>query len=38
MILVYGGAFNPPTIAHKAIMLYLMDLYKPNQFIFFTCR
>jgi nicotinate-nucleotide adenylyltransferase len=34
MILVYGGAFNPPTIAHKAIMLYLMDLYKPNQFIF----
>lgn len=34
MILVYGGAFNPPTKAHKAIMVYLIDLYKPKAFIF----
>lgn len=34
MILVYGGAFNPPTKAHKTIMIYLIDLYKPNKFIF----
>ena len=34
MILVYGGSFNPPTKAHQAIMLYLINIYKPKQFIF----
>jgi nicotinate-nucleotide adenylyltransferase len=34
MILVYGGAFNPPTKAHKTIFETLMRQYQPSCFIF----
>jgi nicotinate-nucleotide adenylyltransferase len=34
MILVYGGAFNPPTKAHKIIFETLMKTYQPSLFIF----
>lgn len=34
MILVYGGAFNPPTKAHKTIFETLMKQYHPSCFIF----
>lgn len=34
MILVYGGAFNPPTKAHKIIYETLKEMYQPSLFIF----
>ncbi len=34
MILVYGGAFNPPTKAHKIIYETLLGMYQPSLFIF----
>lgn len=34
MIIVYGGSFNPPTLAHYEITKYLINKYKPNKFIF----
>lgn len=34
MIIVYGGSFNPPTKAHKSIMVHLIETYKPKQFVF----
>lgn len=34
MILVFGGAFNPPTKAHKTIYETLMSRYQPSLFIF----
>jgi nicotinate-nucleotide adenylyltransferase len=34
MILVYGGAFNPPTKAHKTIFETLLSRYQPSLFVF----
>jgi nicotinate-nucleotide adenylyltransferase len=34
MIIVYGGTFNPPTIAHFEIARFLIQKYRPAQFIF----
>lgn len=34
MIIVYGGSFNPPTIAHYKIAKYLINRFNPTQFIF----
>ena len=34
MIILYGGSFNPPTIAHYKIANYLIEKYKPSVFIF----
>lgn len=33
MIIVYGGTFNPPTIAHEKIANLLIEKYKPRKFI-----
>ncbi|MFA6692371.1 MAG: nicotinate (nicotinamide) nucleotide adenylyltransferase [Acholeplasmataceae bacterium] len=33
MILVYGGSFNPPTIAHQAILDKLINLYPEAKII-----
>ena len=32
MLFVYGGAFNPPTIAHYSICQKLIETFKPNYF------
>ena len=32
--IIYGGAFNPPTIAHKRIGKYLIDNYKDVELIY----
>ncbi len=34
MIILYGGSFNPPTIAHYRISQYLINKYQPKAFIF----
>lgn len=34
MIIIFGGSFNPPTIAHYKISKYLLQKYKPKHFIF----
>lgn len=34
MVIVYGGSFNPPTIAHIHIAKYLIQKYQPKPFIF----
>ncbi len=34
MIIVFGGAFNPPTHAHKAIYDRLTHTHKPQKFVF----
>ncbi len=34
MIIIYGGSFNPPTIAHLEISKYLLNKYHPRLFIF----
>ncbi|MDF2698759.1 MAG: nicotinate-nucleotide adenylyltransferase [Haloplasmataceae bacterium] len=34
MIILYGGSFNPPTIAHFEIAKYLISKYKPLKFVF----
>ncbi|QVK19422.1 nicotinate (nicotinamide) nucleotide adenylyltransferase [Mycoplasmatota bacterium] len=34
MIILYGGSFNPPTIAHFEISKYLINKYQPHRFIF----
>ena len=34
MIIIYGGAFNPPTIAHYEVAKYLINRYNPTSFIF----
>jgi nicotinate-nucleotide adenylyltransferase len=34
MVIVYGGSFNPPTIAHYKIADYLIKRYNPNHFVF----
>lgn len=33
MIIVYGGSFNPPTIAHFQIITHLMNKYAPDRLI-----
>lgn len=33
MNIVYGGSFNPPTLAHKAIVDLLIDSFKPDNLI-----
>ena len=33
MNIVYGGSFNPPTIAHKKIVLKLHELFKPQNIL-----
>ena len=33
MIIVYGGAFNPPTKAHYEIIKIVNDIFKPEAFI-----
>lgn len=34
MIIVYGGTFNPPTLAHEKIAKLIIKKYKPDKFIF----
>lgn len=34
MTIIYGGSFNPPTIAHYEIMKYLIENYKDANFYF----
>ena len=34
MIIIFGGAFNPPTIAHYEIAKKLISDFKPDKFIF----
>ncbi len=34
MIIVYGGSFNPPTLAHYKIADYIIKTLKPNQLLF----
>jgi nicotinate-nucleotide adenylyltransferase len=34
MIAVFGGAFNPPTVAHKAICQHVMEHLEVKEFIF----
>jgi len=34
MIAVFGGAFNPPTVAHKAICQHVQSRLKVKEFIF----
>ncbi len=34
MVIVYGGSFNPPTIAHFKIAQKLIEKYNPEAFIF----
>lgn len=34
MIIIYGGAFNPPTKAHYLIAQKLIDSFKPDAFYF----
>lgn len=34
MIIVFGGAFNPPTQAHQAIYHTLQENYQPQRFVF----
>ena len=33
MHIVYGGSFNPPTLAHEAIIKKINDLFKPTKII-----
>ncbi len=33
MILVYGGSFNPPTVAHQEIIKKLCETYQPKNII-----
>ncbi len=33
MNIVYGGSFNPPTLAHYAIIKKLIEQFKPDNFI-----
>lgn len=33
MVLVYGGSFNPPTIAHEAIIHKLHEEFKPKKIL-----
>lgn len=33
MIVVYGGTFNPPTIAHQEIAKVVIEKFKPDKFI-----
>src|SRR5690606_27648042 len=33
MVLVYGGSFNPPTIAHEAIIQKLYEQFKPKHIV-----
>lgn len=33
MTIIYGGAFNPPTIAHKRIVEELLNVYNPIKLI-----
>lgn len=34
MKIIFGGAFNPPTIAHKEIYKYVMERIKADSFIY----
>lgn len=34
MVIIFGGSFNPPTIAHYEICKYLVNKYNPKRFIF----
>ena len=33
MIIVYGGTFNPPTVAHQLIANKVIENFKPKKFI-----
>ncbi|MDL2292213.1 nicotinate-nicotinamide nucleotide adenylyltransferase [Acholeplasma sp. OttesenSCG-928-E16] len=33
MVIVFGGSFNPPTIAHKEILLKINNLFNPSKII-----
>ncbi len=33
MIIVYGGTFNPPTVAHQIIASKIIENFKPKKFI-----
>ncbi len=33
MIIVFGGTFNPPTIAHQQIVKKIASLYNPSKFL-----
>lgn len=33
MVIIYGGSFNPPTIAHVFMVKYIMNELKPEQFL-----
>ena len=33
MHILYGGSFNPPTLAHEAIIKKINDLFKPTKII-----
>ena len=33
MIIVYGGTFNPPTVAHRKIAEVVVKGFNPNKFI-----
>lgn len=33
MIIVYGGTFNPPTIAHQIIANQIIEIFKPSKFL-----
>lgn len=37
MNIVYGGSFNPPTQAHKEVILKLIEIYHPNNLIIIPC-
>lgn len=37
MNIVYGGSFNPPTKAHKEVILNLIKKFKPNKVIIVPC-
>jgi len=34
MVILYGGSFNPPTIAHFKIAKYIIEKFKDDQFFF----
>lgn len=34
MQIIYGGSFNPPTIAHYMIAKYIIDLFPNDEFLF----
>ena len=33
MIILYGGSFNPPTLAHYGVVKLLNEVYNPDKII-----